>query len=84
MQIRSFVHAYGILVIFGVSAAAARDKGAEPSARQQLQGIHTPQSLLIEHQREMEKAMQEREHKGQEDRNPTPPSAPSDPNVSAT
>ena len=41
-------------------------------------------SLLTDHQKELEKAMQEREHNGQENRNPTPPSAaPSDPNLSA-
>ena len=45
MQIRSFVLAYGMLVMFGVSAAAAQDNGADPSARQQLQRIHTPQSI---------------------------------------
>jgi Spy/CpxP family protein refolding chaperone len=41
-------------------------------------------ALLTDRQKELEKAMQEREHKGQENRNPTPPSAPpSDPNLSA-
>lgn len=150
MQIRSLVLAYAILVIIGVSAAVAQDNGAEPSARQQLQSIHTPQSieqeldrltkdlqltpeqqqqvrpllqehhdkiqalldknpnasrhdlgpqihaisdethreihsLLTDHQKGLEKAMQEREHKGQENRNPTSaPAPPSDPNLSAT
>jgi hypothetical protein len=44
--------------------------------------IHT---LLTDHQKELEKAMQEREHNGQENRNPTPPStAPSDPSLSVS
>jgi Spy/CpxP family protein refolding chaperone len=152
MRIRSFVLAYGIVVMLvGVTAAVAQDNGArQPSARQQLQHIHTPQSidqeldrltkdlqltseqqqqvrpllqehhdkiqalldknpnasrqdlgpqihaisdethreihaLLTDHQKELEKAMQEREHNGQENRNPAPPSAPpSDPNLSVT
>jgi ribosome recycling factor len=42
-------------------------------------------ALLTDHQKELEKAMQAREHDGQENRNPTPPSgAPSDPNLSVT
>jgi hypothetical protein len=41
-------------------------------------------ALLTDHQKALEKAMQEREHNGQENRNPTPASAPpSDPNLSA-
>jgi len=31
--------------MFGVSATVAQDNRAEPSARQQLQHIHTPQSI---------------------------------------
>jgi hypothetical protein len=137
MQIRSFVLAYGVLVMFGASVAVAQDSGAQPSARQQLQHIHTPQSieqeldrvtkdlqltpeqlqqvrpllqqhhdkiqtlldknpnasrqdlgpqihaisdethreihaLLTDHQKELEKAMQEREHHGEEGRRPDP------------
>src|ERR1700756_5751355 len=45
MRSRSFILAYGVLVMFGVSAAVAQDNRAEPSARQQLQHIHTPQSI---------------------------------------
>jgi DNA anti-recombination protein RmuC len=45
MQIRSFVLAYGMLIILGVSAPEAQENKAEPSARQQLQTIHTPQSI---------------------------------------
>jgi hypothetical protein len=42
-------------------------------------------ALLTDHQKELEKAMQEREHNGQENRIPTPPSAPpSDPTLSFT
>jgi DNA anti-recombination protein RmuC len=39
--------AYGVLLILGIAGAAvAQDNGAEqPSARQQLQHIHTPQSI---------------------------------------
>ncbi len=150
MQSRSFVLAYGVLVIFGVSAAVAQDKGAAPSARQQLQSIHTPQSieqeldrltkdlqltreqqqqirpllqehhdkiqalldknpnasrydlgpqihgisdethreihaLLTDQQKQLEKAMREREDKSQENRKPAPPPAPpSDPSLSTT
>jgi Spy/CpxP family protein refolding chaperone len=150
MQIRFFVLAYGVLAIFGVSAAVAQDKGAAPSARQQLQSIHTPQSieqeldrltkdlqltreqqqqirpllqehhdkiralldknpnasrydlgpqihgisdethreihaLLTDQQKQLEKAMREREDKGQENRKPAPPPAPpSDRSLSTT
>jgi ribosome recycling factor len=42
-------------------------------------------ALLTNHQKELERTMQEREHNGQENRNPTPPSAPpSDPTLSDT
>ena len=39
--------AYGVMLMFGIAGAAvAQDNGAEqPSARQQLQHIHTPQSI---------------------------------------
>jgi periplasmic protein CpxP/Spy len=39
--------AYGVMLMLGIaSAAIAQDNGAEqPSARQQLQHIHTPQSI---------------------------------------
>jgi len=40
-------------------------------------------ALLTDHQKELEKAMREREHNGEENRSPLPPSAsPSDPNLS--
>jgi predicted HTH transcriptional regulator len=152
MRIRSFVFAYGIVVMLaGKTATVAQSNEAQqPSGRQQLQHLHTPQSidqeldrltkdlqltseqqqqvrplleehhdkiqalldknpnasrqdlgpqihaisdethrdihaLLTDHQKELEKAMQEREHNGQENRIPTPPSAPpSDPNLSVT
>jgi Spy/CpxP family protein refolding chaperone len=152
MRIRSFVLAYGIVVMLaGKTAAVAQSNEAQqPSARQKLQHLHTPQSidqeldrltkdlqltseqqqqvrpllqehhdkiqalldknpnasrqdlgpqihaisdethreihaLLTDHQKELEKAMQEREHNGQENRNPAPPSAPPpDPNLSVT
>ena len=42
-------------------------------------------ALLTDQQKALEKAMQEREHNGQENRNPTPPSAmPSDPTLSVS
>jgi hypothetical protein len=142
MRIRLFVLAYGVMVVLVGTTAVAQDNGAQqPSARQQLQHVHTPQSidqelarltkdlqltsgqqqqvrpllqehhdkiqalldknpnaslkdldpqihaisdethreihaLLTDHQKELEKAMQEREHNGQENRTPTPPSKP--------
>src|ERR1700692_154542 len=47
MRIRSFVLAYGVMVfLIGTTAAVAQDNGAQqPSARRQLQHIHTPQSI---------------------------------------
>jgi len=40
-------------------------------------------ALLTDHQKELEKAMQQREHKGEENRRPVPPAAmPSDPSLS--
>jgi Spy/CpxP family protein refolding chaperone len=41
-------------------------------------------ALLTDHQKELEKAMQEREHNGQENRIPTPSAPPSDPTLSFT
>ena len=35
-------------------------------------------ALLTDHQKELEKAMQQREHKGEENRRPDPPAAPPD------
>jgi protein CpxP len=35
-------------------------------------------ALLTDHQKELEKAMQQREHKGEENRRPDPPAAPLD------
>src|SRR6202167_5164683 len=47
MRIRLFVLAYGVMVVLvGTTAAVAQSNGAQqPSARQQLQHIHTPQSI---------------------------------------
>src|ERR1700730_2117734 len=144
MRNRPSTLAYGVMLILAIAgAAAAQDNGAEqPSARQQLQHIHTPQSidqelahltkdleltseqqqqvrplleehhdkiqalldknptasrqqlgpqihaisdethgkihaLLTDHQKELEKAMQQREHNGGEKRRYAPPAAAS-------
>jgi hypothetical protein len=127
MRNRPYTLAYGVMLMFGITGAAvAQDNGAEqPSARQQLQHIHTPQSidqqvrpllqehhdkiqvvldknptasrqelgpqihaisdethgkihaLLTDHQKELEKAMVQREHNGGENRRFTPPAAAS-------
>ena len=47
MRNRPSTLAYGVMVMLGIaSAAIAQDDGAQqPSARQQLQHIHTPQSI---------------------------------------
>ena len=47
MRNRSFTLAYGIVLMLGVAGAGvAQDKGAQqPSAREQLQQIHSPQSI---------------------------------------
>jgi DNA anti-recombination protein RmuC len=47
MRNRFVTIAYGVLLILGIAGAAvAQDNGAEqPSARQQLQHIHKPQSI---------------------------------------
>jgi hypothetical protein len=56
MRNRHFTLAYGVMLVLGVAGAAAvaqdnaqgsvQDKGVQqPSARQQLQHIHTPQSI---------------------------------------
>ncbi len=47
MRNRHFMVAYGIMLLLGMAdPAIAQDNGAqEPSARQQLQHIHTPQSI---------------------------------------
>jgi hypothetical protein len=44
---RSFTIAYGVMLILGMAGTAvAQNNGAQqPSARQQLQHIHTPQSI---------------------------------------
>jgi ribosome recycling factor len=46
---------------------------------------HQIHALLTDHQKELEKAMQQREHKGEENRRPDPPPAASmpDPSLSA-
>jgi hypothetical protein len=134
---------YGVILTFGMaSLALAQDNAAQPSARQQLQRIHTPQSidqelarltkdleltpeqrqqvrplldehhnriqalldknpnasrqefgpqihaisdqthqeihaLLNDHQKQLETAMQQREHRGEENRRPAPPTTAS-------
>jgi hypothetical protein len=47
MRIRLFVLAYGVMIVLlRTTAAGAQDSGAQqPSARQQLQHVHTPQSI---------------------------------------
>jgi DNA anti-recombination protein RmuC len=46
MQKRPFMLVYGVMLVLGtVSPALAQDNGSQPSARQQLQHIHTPQSI---------------------------------------
>ena len=47
MRNRSFTLAYGIVLMLGVAGpAVAQDNGVQqPSARQQLQHIHSPQSI---------------------------------------
>jgi periplasmic protein CpxP/Spy len=133
MRNRLFVLAYGAMFMLGMAGlAVAQDNGAQqPSARQQLQQIHSPQSidqelarltkdleltpeqqkqvrpllnehhdkiqalldknptasrqqlgpqvhaLLTDHQKELEKAMQQREHHGEENRRSSPPAATS-------
>ena len=144
MRNRPFTLAYGVMVLLGMAGpAAAQDNGGQqPSERQQLQHIHTPQSmkqelarltkdleltpeqqqqvrpllnkhhdkiqalldknptasrqqlgpqihaisdethreihaLLTDHQKELEKAMQQREHHGEENRRSAPPAAAS-------
>jgi periplasmic protein CpxP/Spy len=151
MRNRPSTLAYGLMLMLGFAgAAAAQDNGAEqPSARQQLQHIHTPQSidqelahltkdleltseqqqqvrplleehhdkiqalldknptasrqqlgpqihaisdethskihaLLTDHQKELEKAMQQREHNGGGNTRSTPPAvAPPGPSSAA-
>ena len=47
MRNRSFTLVYGAMLTFGTAhSALAQDNGAkQPSARQQLQRLHTPQSI---------------------------------------
>jgi periplasmic protein CpxP/Spy len=47
MRIRTVTLAYGVMFILGMSGpAVAQDNGAmQPSARQQLQHVHTPRSI---------------------------------------
>src|SRR5260370_6708597 len=47
MRNRSFAFVYGAMLTFGTAhSALAQDNGAkQPSARQQLQRLHTPQSI---------------------------------------
>jgi hypothetical protein len=144
MRNQTFTLAYAVALMLGMAggAAAQDDRGQQPSARQQLQHIHTPQSidqelahltkdleltpeqqqqvrpllqehhdkiqalmdtnpkasrqelstqihaisdethreihaLLTDHQKELEKAMRQREHNGRENRRSAPPAATS-------
>jgi periplasmic protein CpxP/Spy len=47
MQDRSFTLVYGVMLMFGtmIPAVAQDSGGQQPSAQQQLQHIHTPQSI---------------------------------------
>ena len=47
MRNRTFTLAYGAMFILGIagSAIAQDNEAQQPSARQQLQRIHTPQSI---------------------------------------
>ena len=47
MRNRLFALAYGLMLMLGIAGpAVAQDNGVQqPSARQQLQRIHTPQSI---------------------------------------
>jgi hypothetical protein len=47
MRNRSFTPAFGVMLMLGMARpAVAQDNGVQqPSARQQLQHIHTPQSI---------------------------------------
>jgi DNA anti-recombination protein RmuC len=150
MPNRTLKLTYGVMLTLGMaSLVLAQDNAAQPPARQQLQRIHTPQSidqqfvrltqdleltpqqqqqvrplleehhnriqalldknpnasrqelgtqihaisedthhqihaLLSDHQQQLEKAMQQREHRGEEDRRPHPPAATSpEPSASA-
>jgi protein CpxP len=88
MRNRPFVIAYGVVLLLGMAGpAVAQDNGAhQPSARQQLQHIHTPQSidqklarltkdlgLTPEQQRQVRPLLQEHHDKIQTllDKNPT-------------
>jgi len=140
VRYRRFAVAYGVMLMLGMAAlAVAQDGGQQPSAREQLQHIHTPESidqklasltkdleltpeqqrqvrpllqehhdriqvvldknpkasrqelgpqihaisdethhkihaLLTDHQKELESAMVQREHHGEENRRSAPPS----------
>jgi protein CpxP len=88
MRNRPFTLAYGIMLLLGMAGpAVAQDNGAQqPSARQQLQHIHTPQSidqklaqltkdleLTPEQQEKVRPLLEEHHHKIQAllDKNPT-------------
>jgi periplasmic protein CpxP/Spy len=88
MRNRPFILASGALLVLGIAGAArAQDNGAQqPSARQQLQHIHTPQSidqelarltkdlkLTPEQQQQVRPLLEEHHNKIQAllDRNPT-------------
>ena len=46
MKNRSFTHVYGVMLVFAMIPALAQDSGGQhPAAQQQLQHVHTPQSI---------------------------------------
>jgi protein CpxP len=46
VRYRRFAIAYGVMLMLGMTGlAVAQDGGPQPSAREQLQHIHTPQSI---------------------------------------
>jgi protein CpxP len=45
MQIRPFTLAFGLMLAMTVAAVAQDNRAQQPSAREQLQRVHTPQSI---------------------------------------
>jgi hypothetical protein len=67
MRNRTFTLAYGVMLMLGMARPArAQDKGIQgPSARQQLQHIHTPQSIdqeLARLTKDLELAPEQQQH----------------------
>ena len=88
MRYRPFPLAYGVMLTFGMAGpAVTRDSGAQqPTAREQLQHVHTPQSidqelarvtkvleLIPEQQKQVRPLLEERHDRIQAllDKNPT-------------